>query len=106
MVSNTNLGPELAWRTGYRLVGAPYHRGGAAILDTQALFGATNDALAREVAERRQVALLLLCPALPGASLVPGSLAARLREGTPPDWLVPLPLAGLPPEALLFARRP
>lgn len=105
MASDINLGPELAWRTGYRVVGAPYHRGGAAILDTQVLFGATEDSAAREVAERRQVSLLLLCPGPEGREPTPGTLAARLREGAPPAWLAPLPLPDLPPGVLLFARR-
>jgi hypothetical protein len=100
--NNINIGPELAWRTPYRLVGSPYHRGGAAFVDTLVFFSATEDAAALAVAERRRVALVLLCPT---GAFAPDSFAARLQAGELPGWLVPVPVPGLPSGVLLFTRR-
>jgi hypothetical protein len=93
---NLNHGPELAWRTPYRLVAAPYHRGGDAFRDTRAILSQPPDA-ARPVLAARQAALLLVCVQTRMRQAPPpeGSLEALLRAGAPPDWLAPV---ALPPD--------
>ena len=92
MASDIFLGPEIAWRAPYRAVSGPYHRGGAAFDDTLAVFANTDPDAARTVLHRRQVSLLLFCPAAPGMIVRPGSLAERIRNGDAPAWLRPVPL--------------
>jgi hypothetical protein len=95
LADNINLGPELAWRTPYRQTGAPYHRGGAALLDTRAVLAATEDSEALAVLARRSVRLLLLCRGSPqlGGALPGESFRDRLLSGERPDgWSeVPIP---------------
>lgn len=98
----TKFGPELAWRTSFRLVGAPYHRGGEAIADTVAFFSAEDDARARAVAERRRVSMVLFCAAADDQTRE-ASLSHRLRRGEAPDWMRPVPLPGAPAGVLLFS---
>lgn len=86
------IGSEIAWRTPYRSVAAPHHRGGDAIADTVAVLRATTPDAAREILERRGVALLLTCTTTPVISVAAGSFAAALRDGAAPDWLRPVPL--------------
>ena len=106
LANSINSGPELAWRTPFRVVGAPYHRGGGAIADTLAFFEAADDAAARAIAERRQVALVLICSPWPKEGAAPASLLGRLRRGEAPEWLAPVPLPDAPPGVRLFATRP
>jgi hypothetical protein len=105
-VNSINLGPELAWRTPYRVVAAPYHRGGAAIMDTVAFFGATDDNAARAIAARREAALVLVCAPSPREGAEGASLLARLRRGEAPEWLTPVPLPDAPAGVRLFAVQP
>jgi hypothetical protein len=86
------IGSEIAWRTPYRSVAAPHHRGGRAIADTVAVLDATDPGTARAILARRNVALLLTCVTTPVLRLHEGTLAAALRDGTVPDWLRPVPL--------------
>lgn len=94
LADNLNLGPELAWRTPFRQVAAPYHRGGAALLDLRAVFAATDDAEAMRVLARRQVRLVLLCRDAPplGTPWTEGSLRRRLLAGERPEGWAELPL--------------
>ncbi len=92
MASDLFEGPELVWRTPYRVVATPHHRAGPAIEDTVAVFAATDPATARAILRRRQVDLLLSCPDGPWGAGGAESLGARLRDGQPPDWLRPIPL--------------
>ncbi|MBR0673060.1 hypothetical protein [Neoroseomonas soli] len=96
MAADINAGPEIAWRTPFRAVAGPYHRGGAALQDTRAVFAATDPEAARQVLRRRGVALVLTCAGPDARMAGEGTLAARLRDGRGPGWLVPVPL----PEAL------
>jgi hypothetical protein len=106
LANSINSGPELAWRTPFRLVGAPYHRGGDAIADTFAFFGAADDAAARAVAERRRASMVLLCAPWLDEAAAGASLLGRLRRGEAPGWLAPVPLPGAPAGVRLFAVRP
>lgn len=104
--SSIDFGPELAWRTPFRLVGAPYHRGGDAIADTLAFFNATDEAAARAIAERRQASMVLLCAPWPNETAAETSLLRRLRRGEAPAWMAPVPLPGAPPGVRLFSVQP
>ncbi len=102
-------GPEMMWRSGYRVVAAPYISN-TGIVDSIRVFGATDDASAHAILTRRRAALVLVCghdgeareyrgdkneyhpivglpPATPNRSL-----HARLLRGDAPPWLTPLPL--------------
>lgn len=94
LADNLNIGPELAWRTPFRQVAAPYHRGGAALLDLRTVFTATDDAEAMRVLARRQARLVLLCRDAPlfGAPWPEGSLRRRLLAGERPEGWTELPL--------------
>lgn len=107
LLANTvNLGPELAWRTPFRLVAAPYHRGGEAFVDTAAFFTARDDAQARSIAAKRQVSMVLLCAPPPRESVAETVLLGRLRRGEAPDWMRPVPLPGAPAGVRLFSVLP
>ncbi len=100
MASDLFMGPELAWRTPYRIVAAPHHRGGQAIEDTVRVMQARDPAEARAVLARRGVALVVACTLPPEGSPREGTLAAAMRDGHAPAWLEPAPL----PEALSAFR--
>jgi hypothetical protein len=90
-------GPELLYRTHHRVVGMPYHRNGAGILDTIDLFSATDMTAAKAIVGRHNVGLLLVCPGDSEADNYRGdgnipSLMDRLTQNDPPDWLRPVPL--------------
>ena len=96
MTESINYTPELAYRTPYRFVGGPYHRGISDISDMYHVAVSTDDSTAREVIERRQVDYLLICttavPKLIGESAA-DSLYHRLLKGDVPGWLRPLPMS-------------
>lgn len=98
-------GPEMVWRTGWNVVGAPYANA-RSLADTAAFFGAREESEARAVAERRGAALVALCPSsIEARDYGPGTLHDRLIRGEPPAWLAP---QALPPDLardfLLFRR--
>ncbi|WP_424136013.1 hypothetical protein [Roseomonas chloroacetimidivorans] len=96
IMSNDMRGaPELAWRTSYRFVVAPYHRGGHAFADTRQLLDAANEDEMRAVLLRRQARYLLFCTQGAPERLMPaeGSFGARLLAGTvSPEWAHPVSL--------------
>jgi hypothetical protein len=109
ITESINYPPELAYRTGYRFVGGPYHRGIGDISDMYKVALDTGDAAAREVIARRNVDYLLICiaevPQVIGES-APDSLYHRLLKGEVPDWLQQLPMsAEADREFRLFAIR-
>jgi hypothetical protein len=89
-------GPELLYRTRHRVVGTPYHRNGAGILDTHDFFAARDAEVARRIAARRGIELVLLCPS--GSERLfhtregEVTLLDRLATGAAPAWLRPLAL--------------
>ena len=91
------FGPELLYRTGYRVVAGPYHRGHRGIFDLYDVWNAAVDEEARRIIERRGVELLLLCRGDDRFILYPGrdresTFQARVRAGQLPAWLTPVPL--------------
>ncbi len=101
-------GPQLVWEAGVRVVGTPYHRNAAGILDTDAALAGTDEETARRVLDERGVDFVVVCPG--GSSLVgmarsyPGSLAARLARGEVPSWLEPVAAPGGPDRAVAAFR--
>ncbi len=99
-------GPQLAWHTGYRVVGSPYldieglgQVGRDGITDTNAVFLDRGE-MARDILSRRRVDLVLVCSGGDEGQVLYGkatdSLHARLQAGQSPDWLQPIELpAGL-----------
>ncbi len=96
VTESINYPPELAYRTGYRFVGGPYHRGINDIADMNSLAMTTDDDVAKEIIARRQVDYLLMCiievPKAIGESSA-DSLYHRLLRGDVPAWLQPLPMS-------------
>ena len=87
--------PELLYLTHHRSVAGPYHHNVQGILDVYRAWSDDDAAAARAkaIVERRGIDYLLGCsriqPALRGTEAAP-SLAARVRDGDVPDWLVPV----------------
>lgn len=94
-----NYTPDLAYRTPYRFVGGPYHRGFGDIADMFNASTGTDDATVHGIITRRQAAFVLVCitevPKVIGES-APNSLYHLLLRGEPPAWLQPVPMG---PEA-------
>lgn len=99
-------GPELAWRTPYDVVGAPYGNA-ASYRDTHALFSAETDAAAKRVVDERGIGLILTCAEETENRLYrrtpDTSFLSRIEAGNPPAWLTPVTLPdGLSGEFKLF----
>ncbi len=88
-----SLGPEIVYRTGQHVVGTPYHRNTAGVVDTVAIETTADAAQVRDILFKRRVDYVLLCAGSPAASGMPWLVAAV------PPWLTAIPL---PPE---IARR-
>ncbi len=84
-------GPEILYRTRHRVIGTPYHRNTAGIVDTAAVFMGENMAEVRGILNRRAVDVVAICAdnveqrhylKAPGDTLM-----RRLVEANPPEWL-------------------
>ena len=88
-------GGELIWRTPFAVVGAPYQNA-ESLADTEAVFNALDDDVARAVLTRRRVDLLLLCDDDAEAAGYRRRGEAifhnRLLAGRLPPWLRPVEL--------------
>jgi hypothetical protein len=99
MTDDFSYGPELAFRTDYRMVAGPYHRNPQAIFDSIDTMVDYTETGAKAILDRRQVSLVVRCVDV----IVPHYYDAlhltmydRLGGlGAVPDWLTPLKL---PPE--------
>lgn len=112
LFSHLFVGPEVMWRSGWRVVAAPYISN-TGIAESIRVFASSDDAAAHAILHRRQASLLLVCAhdgeareyrgerneyhAIVGLTPAPPghSLHARLSRGEAPAWAEPLPL---PPE--------
>jgi len=96
ITESINYPPELAYRTGYRFVGGPYHRGVQDVADMYELALSTDEAVARSVLAKRQADYVLVCitevPKVIGES-APNSLYHRLLRGDAPGSLQPLEMS-------------
>lgn len=93
ITESINYPPELAYRTRYRFVGGPYHRGVQDVADMYDLALSTDDTAAWNILAKRQAAYVLICitevPKVIGESS-PNSLYHQLLRGEAPVWLQPL----------------
>jgi hypothetical protein len=99
VLAHFNYGPELLYRTPHAVVASPYHRNVAGLLDSDRIFGAHDDTLARRLIDERGIELVLLCPNGPAlaqaSSRGQSTFVGRLDKGRVPSWLRPVPV---PPE--------
>ncbi len=103
VMAPVDLGAHLLAFTGHAVVGAPYHRAEAGLRDTLHFFTGPA-AEAREIARRRGLDWLVLCPALAAGGVPPDvspdagpdALGRRLAREDLPDWLSPQALPGSP----------
>ena len=92
-----DLGSHVLLFTPHSVVGAPYHRNQAGVLDTYHFFNAPI-AAARQILAARGVTLVALCPGMPEvrglASAAPDSVAKLYAANRLPDWLLPISAPG------------
>ena len=87
-----DLGAEILFRTSSMVLGAPYHRNGDGIIDTQRLFSASEPSVAEGILRERGVDFVLLCAGLAELRLYrqPAggqSFSQMLLDGDVPGWL-------------------
>lgn len=102
--------PAIAYMTGYRLVGGPYHRGNENVADMIAAMASANTEDSLEIIRRREVDLVLICTTFALQAIresPPESLYHRLSRGDVPTWLAKVPMsADVEQEYRLFAVKP
>jgi hypothetical protein len=98
MTDDYSYGPEIAFRTNYRVVAGPYHRNPQAIFDTMDAMLDQGGETARAILEKRQVSLVIRCIDVVVPRLhTPDhfNFYADLGRAKVPSWLTRIPL---PPE--------
>jgi hypothetical protein len=95
MTDDFSYAPELAFRTHYRFVAGPYHRGAQAIFDTVDTMRDQTGETARAILEKRQVSLVIRCidvvvPRLHDPDHF--NFYADLGRAKPPSWLTRITL--------------
>ena len=80
-------GPGVLAYTGNNVIGGPYHRNAAGILDTYEIFAGKNP---RAVLDRRGIDYLMTCRAAPDWEFyrARGGLISQLAAGRTPPWLI------------------
>jgi hypothetical protein len=92
ILTDTNWGPEILYRTRHETIGSPYHRNWRGILDTYDIMKAVNDDEARKLINNRGIELILLCfnsPEFGDSSKSAGEneFYRRLFRNECPNWL-------------------
>lgn len=86
-----DMGSHLLLFTPHAVVAAPYHRNAAGVRDAFDFFNMPI-AEAREILKRRDVSLVVICPAMPEVQgmvdYAPDSFVALYAQDRLPDWLV------------------
>jgi hypothetical protein len=93
IAADVDFGPELLYRTPHNVIAAPY--GSRGILDAWDLLAAPPGPAAMDLIRRREVDLILLCPAAdPGLRPADpkGTLYEALETGQLPSWATEIPL--------------
>lgn len=89
-------GPQIVYQAGTGVVGAPYHRNTAGLLDTNLVMAGHDDAASLRMLRTRGVGYVVICLTGKSVSFMnrahPRGLAARLARGDVPDWLTPVVL--------------
>jgi hypothetical protein len=102
-----DLGPQILYRSRLRVIGTPYHRNGAGILDSHTMLASEDDRAAGALMRARGVDFILLCPdsaerAFYSERDSTGRLYDRLVAGQPPEGLRPIVLPPLLSEAFML----
>jgi hypothetical protein len=92
ILTDTNLGPEILYRTRHETIGSPNQRNWRGILDTYDIMKAGTDDAAHELIEQRGIELILLCfnsPEFGDYSKPAGETEfyQRLFHNECPNWL-------------------
>jgi len=101
--------PEIAYRTQFAVVNAPYHRNATGIRDGfEAMFGPSEEK-AKDIFTRRHITHILWCRNVPGMwksvfRSAPNALLTRLFTFRAPDWLRPVPLPRELSQRFVFYR--
>lgn len=102
-----DLGPAVVSRSNHTILAAPYHRNVGAI-ERATAFWASSPGEAEGMMREMRADLVLVCPGLGElsrhAAHAPGSIAASLLAGEPPDWLAPELETGEGPARLVVYR--
>ena len=103
-----DLGPRLITVTHHDAVAGPYHRNGRDIIDIHHAFRGTPER-AREIAFKRGVDYVLICPGMPESTLYASQAKdgfyMQLVRGQAPAWLTPVPLPKESPYRMWRVRR-
>jgi hypothetical protein len=104
-----DLGPQILYRSRLGVIGTPYHRNGAGIIDGHAMLASEDDGAAREMMRARGVDFVLLCPGSAERAFYSdrdskSRLYDRLAAGEPPAWLRSLALPPLLTETFMLYR--
>ncbi|MET0371442.1 MAG: hypothetical protein ABW039_08710 [Sphingobium sp.] len=90
-----DLGPRIIATTHHSVLGGPYHRNGATILDIHRAFDGPTDRF-RTIAAKHRATYLLVCPNFPEGTIYSTrsrrGFYADLMRGTLPGWLKPVTL--------------
>jgi hypothetical protein len=111
IVTHTFWGGELLYRTRHEVVGTPYHRNTAGILDTHRILTAATDAEALALIRARGIDTILLYPGTRDARFYcegreASTFYQRLCEDSAPPWCRPVELPQELSPALLFEVLP
>lgn len=92
VVAFTDFGPELLYRTKHAVFAIPNHRHQRGFTDIYQMLTASDEGVARDIAERRRVHLILICPAGVERTYYKNetggqTLHYRLSGGETPPWL-------------------
>jgi hypothetical protein len=93
ILTNTDFGPEIIYRTRHETIGSPYHRNFRGILDTYDIMTADTDDIAHKLINNRDIRLILLskeAPEFGGYSKT--GFYQRLVNKQCPNWLKPIDL--------------
>lgn len=113
VAAHIGYGPEILYRTRYKVLGTPYHRNAEGILALFSLLKSTEPEKEEQLASERDVGIVLICPQHawiysnePDHQPDTTTLHNRLLNGDVPGWLerVPLP-AETAGDMLLFRTR-
>lgn len=104
IMAPTDLSPHILLYTHHSVVGAPYHRNQAGLIDTINFFNRPIDSV-RDILTRRGISLVVNCPYLPEMQGAfdpdPGSFVDLSGRNALPSWLKPIS----PPDAVLQVYR-
>jgi hypothetical protein len=91
LLSFIHQGPEVMYRTGFRVVGTPYHRNAKGILDTHVVLTAKDPKAARKILRSRGVDYLVFCRQSGESNFYRAMnrkvLYQRIYKHDAPDWL-------------------